>query len=138
MEIIEFGQEKEYIKKVKEINQKNSPKYYIFTMGCLLNENDTEKLSGMIEEMGYIKSEEAKEAELIIFNTCCIRENAEEKLFGKLGELKNYKKDTNAIIAIGGCMMQEKHIQEKIKNSYPYVDIMFRNTYNKQISRRPI
>ena len=132
MEIIEFNKEKEYIKKVKEKNKENNPKYHIFTMGCLLNENDTEKLSGMIEEMGYTKSEELKEADLIIFNTCCIRENAEEKLFGKLGELKNYKKDTGAIIAIGGCMMQEKHIQEKLKKSYPYVDIIFgTHTINK-------
>ena len=102
------------------------------TMGCLLNENDSEKLSGMIEEMGYIKCEDPKKANLIVFNTCCIRENAEEKLFGKLGELKKYKAETGAIIAIGGCMMQEEHITAKLKKSYPYYDIIFgTHTINK-------
>ncbi len=101
-------------------------------MGCMLNENDSEKLCGMIENMGYEKCDEPKKSDLIVFNTCCVRENAEDKLFGKLGELKKYKKDTGAIIAIGGCMMQEKHIQEKLNSSYPYFDIMFgTHTLNK-------
>ena len=60
-----------------------------------------------------------------MINTCCVRENAEEKLFGKLGELKKLKKQNDSIIAIGGCMMQERHIQDKLKQSYPYVDIIF-------------
>lgn len=81
MEIIEFKQEKEYIEKVRKINENKPIKYHILTMGCLLNENDSEKLCGMIEEMGYTKCEDPKKADLIIFNTCCIRENAEEKLF---------------------------------------------------------
>lgn len=132
MKIIEFKEEKQFIDKVKKINENTNPTYYIMTMGCLLNENDSEKLSGMIEEMGYTKCEEAKQADLIVFNTCCIRENAEEKLFGKLGELKNYKADTEAIIAIGGCMMQEEHITEKLKKSYPFYDIIFgTHTINK-------
>ena len=65
----------------------------------------------MIEEMGYTECTDPLIADLIVFNTCCIRENAEDKLFGKLGELKKYKAKTGCIIAIGGCMMQEKHIQ---------------------------
>ncbi len=60
--------------------------------------------------MGYTKTDDSKEADLIIFNTCCVRENAEDKLFGKLGELKKVKEQNGTIIAIGGCMMQEKHI----------------------------
>lgn len=132
MEIIQFKEEKIFIDKVKKINKNTNPTYYIMTMGCLLNENDSEKLSGMIEEMGYIKCEDPKKAKLIVFNTCCIRENAEEKLFGKLGELKKYKAETGAIIAIGGCMMQEEHITEKLKKSYPYYDIIFgTHTINK-------
>ena len=132
VEILEFEHEKGYIDKVSEINKNRNLKYNIQTMGCLLNENDSEKLCGMIETMGYTKCNEPKEADLIIFNTCCIRENAEDKLFGKLGELKNYKKETGAIIAIGGCMMQEKHIQEKLYKSYPYFDIIFgTHTINK-------
>ena len=94
-------------------------------MGCTLNENDSEKISGMATEMGYIKTENIMDADLIIFNTCCIRENAEEKLFGKLGEVKKLKEEKGTIIALCGCMMQEDHIIEKLKKSYKYVDIIF-------------
>lgn len=118
-------EQKEYIEKVKELNKNKTLYYNILTMGCQLNENDSEKLAGMLEEMGYIETSDVEKANLYLINTCCVRENAEEKLFGKLGELKNLKKKNNAIIAIGGCMMQEKHVQEKLRNSYPYVDIIF-------------
>ena len=66
-----------------------------------------------------------EEADLVLFNTCCVRENAEEKLFGKVGEVKKQKENKDTIIAIGGCMMQEEHIVKKLKQSYPYVDIIF-------------
>lgn len=115
----------EYIKKVKKINQDKNLKYTILTMGCQLNENDSEKLCGMLEKMGYTKTEKQNDADLALFNTCCVRENAEDKLFGKLGELKRLKEQKGIIIAIGGCMMQEKHITDKIKESYPFVDILF-------------
>lgn len=117
--------QKKYIEKVKKINNNRNLKYMVFTMGCQLNENDSEKLSGMLEEMGYVKTENQKEADMILFNTCCVRENAEDKLFGKLGELKRLKEEKGIIISIGGCMMQEKHITDKIKESYPFVDILF-------------
>ena len=121
----EINKQKEYIEKVKKINQNKNLKYSILTMGCQLNENDSEKLCGMLEKMGYTKTENQKEADLALFNTCCVRENAEDKLFGKLGELKKIKEERGTIIAIGGCMMQEKHITNKIKESYPYTDIIF-------------
>lgn len=121
----EIEKQKEYIEKVKEINQNKKQKYIIQTFGCQLNENDSEKLSGMVEEMGYERTEDIKEADLAIFNTCCVRENAEDKLFGKLGELKKIRETRGTIIAIGGCMMQEKHMTDKIQESYPYVDIIF-------------
>ena len=121
----EIKEQKEYIKKVREINNGKNLKYAILTMGCQLNENDSEKISGMIEQMGYKKTENPKEADLNLFNTCCVRENAEDRLFGKLGELKKIKEEKGTIIAIGGCMMQEKHITDKIKESYPFVDILF-------------
>ena len=121
----EIEKQKQYIEKVKEINQGKNLKYYILTMGCQLNENDSEKLCGMVEEMGYKPTDDYKEADLVMFNTCCVRENAEDKLFGKLGELKRIKEKRGTIIAIGGCMMQEKHITDKIKQSYPFVDIIF-------------
>ena len=109
----------------KKINQDKNLKYTILTMGCQLNENDSEKLCGMLEKMGYTKTEKQNDADLALFNTCCVRENAEDKLFGKLGELKRLKEQKGIIIAIGGCMMQEKHITDKIKESYPFVDILF-------------
>ena len=100
-------------------------KYYITTMGCQLNENDSEKLAGIVENMGFEKTEKLEEADLVIYNTCCVRENAEERLFGKLGELKKQKEEKGTIIAIGGCMMQEPAMLEKIKKSYNYTDIVF-------------
>ena len=124
-EIEEIKIQKQYIEKVANLNENKNLKYTILTMGCQLNENDSEKICGMLEEMGYIKTEKIEEANLAIFNTCCVRENAEERLFGKIGELKNLKEKNNLIIAIGGCMMQEEHILDKIKKSFSYVDIVF-------------
>ena len=121
----EIKEQKEYIQKVKELNKNKQLKYSILTMGCQLNENDSEKLCGMLEAMGYTKTEKQQEADIALFNTCCVRENAEDRLFGKLGELKKIKEQNGTIIAIGGCMMQEKHITDKIKDSYPYTDIIF-------------
>ena len=116
--------ELEYIEKVRKINEGKNAKYYILTMGCQLNENDSEKICGMAEKMGYTKTDNIMEADLVIYNTCCVRENAEERLFGKLGEVKKLKEARGTIIAIGGCMMQEKHIVDKIKKSYSY-DVIF-------------
>ena len=114
-----------FIEEIKKLNNSNELKYTILTMGCQLNENDSEKLCGMVEKMQYVKTEDPKQADLAIINTCCVRENAEDRLFGKLGELKKLKEQNGLIIAIGGCMMQEKHITDKIKESYPFVDIIF-------------
>lgn len=124
MKKINIAEQLEYIEKVKEMNQGKLQRYFILTMGCQLNENDSEKLCGMLEEMQYTKTNEMKEADLIIFNTCCVRENAEEKLFGKLGEVKKQREEKGTLIAIGGCMMQEEHIVNKIKQSYQY-DVIF-------------
>ncbi len=121
----EITKQRLYIEKIKNINNNNKYYYNILTMGCQLNENDSEKISGMMEEMNYSQTDDLESANIYIINTCCVRENAEEKLFGKLGELKRLKQNNDAIIAICGCMMQEKHIQDKIKESYPYVDIIF-------------
>ena len=90
--------ELQYIEKVKKINDGKNLKYLIMT----LNENDSERLCGMIENMGYSKTEDLQEADLVVFNTCCVRENAEDRLFGKLGEVKKVKEKRGTIIAIGG------------------------------------
>ncbi len=115
----------EYMEKVANINKDKNLSYSIFTMGCQLNENDSEKICGMLEKMGYSKTEDMKQADFVVFNTCCVRENAEDKLFGKIGEMKRVKEQKGTIIAIGGCMMQEKHITQKLHESYPFVDILF-------------
>lgn len=122
---IDINKQLEDIKKVAKLNEGKNLKYTILTMGCQLNENDSEKLCGMMEKMNYTRTQNLSEADLIVFNTCCVRENAEDKLFGKLGEVKKYKESKGTIIAIGGCMMQENHIVEKLKQSYPYFDIVF-------------
>ena len=122
---MDIGNQREFIKKVNTLNAGKNLKYTIFTMGCQLNENDSEKICGMLEEMGYTKTDVMEESNFIIFNTCCVRENAEDKLFGKLGEVKRLREKNGTVIAICGCMMQEQHIIDKIKQSYNYVDLIF-------------
>ena len=124
MDSKDIREDLKYIEKVKNINEGKNLKYFIFTMGCQLNENDSEKICGMVNKMGYTETVDIINADLVIYNTCCVRENAEEKLFGKLGEVKKLKEARGTIIAIGGCMMQEKHIVDKIKKSYKY-DVIF-------------
>lgn len=124
MESKNIADELEYIEKVRRINEGKNLKYHILTMGCQLNENDSEKICGMVEKMGYVLTNNVLNADLIIYNTCCVRENAEEKLFGKLGEVKKLKEAKGTIVAIGGCMMQEQHVVDKIKKSYKY-DVIF-------------
>ncbi len=117
--------QKKFIELVnKKILNKNLT-YSILTMGCQLNENDSEKMAGMLEKMGYSEISDYKMADLVIFNTCCVRENAEERLFGKIGEIKKIKESRNVILAIGGCMMQEEGMLQKIKKSYPFVNVIF-------------
>ena len=144
---VDIENELQYIDKVKKINDGKNLKYLIMTMGCQLNENDSEKLCGMIENMGYTKTGKLEESDLVVFNTCCVRENAEDRLFGKLGEVKKIKEKRGTIIAIGGCMMQEKHIVDKLKQSYPFFDIVFgthtlhkfpEDLYNKIINNKRI
>ena len=118
------NQEK-FMEKVYALNQGKNLKYTILTMGCQLNENDSEKIAGMLEKMNYFECGDVKEADLVIFNTCCVRENAEERLFGKIGEIKKLKESKEVILAIGGCMMQEEGMVEKIKKSYPFVNVIF-------------
>ncbi|MDP4145690.1 MAG: tRNA (N6-isopentenyl adenosine(37)-C2)-methylthiotransferase MiaB [Bacillota bacterium] len=108
----------------------NNLKYYIETWGCQMNEEDSEKLSGMLKRIGYEKTEEKNEASIIIFNTCCVRENAELKVYGNLGALKKLKeKNPNLIIAICGCMMQQEGMAQDILKKFPFVDIIF-GTHN--------
>ena len=112
---------------IKPMKQKS---YFIQTYGCQMNEEDSEKLSGMLKKSGYIRTEERNEASIIIFNTCCVRENAENKVFGNLGEVKHLKKaNPNLVIAICGCMMQQEGMADKVLKKFPFVDIIF-GTHN--------
>lgn len=113
-----------------KIKDKKEQFFFISTFGCQMNEEDSEKLSGMLKRQGYTPTEDKEEASIIIFNTCCVRENAENKVFGNLGRLKKRKENNpDLIIAICGCMMQQKGMADKILNEYPYVDIIF-GTHN--------
>ena len=125
MDKLNIEKEIEYIDRVNNLIKDKEYKYYIFTFGCQQNVSDSEKIAGMLEEMGYTKCDKPNFADIIVFNTCCVRENAEERLFGKIGEFKKQKEEKGTILAIGGCMMQEKDIPSKIKKSYPQVDIIF-------------
>ncbi len=101
-------------------------KYYIRTFGCQLNENDSEKIAGMLDQMGFVETNEMDQAKVIVFNTCTIRENANDKIFGNLGIVNNLKKkDPTRIIVLCGCMMKEKQNVEKVLKKYRFVDILF-------------
>ncbi len=111
---------------IRNINADSSPGYMVKTFGCQMNESDSEKIAGLLESMGYVPVEDEEQCRFIIFNTCCVRESAEQKLFGHLGEMKKLKTaDSGLIIAVCGCMMQQDGMAEKVKRSYPYADIVF-------------
>lgn len=100
-------------------------KYYIDTWGCQMNEEDSEKISGLLKGIGYTKTEVKEEADIIIFNTCCVRENAEQKVYGHLGALKALKRrNPDLLIVVCGCMMQQKGMPEKVIKKFPHVDII--------------
>ena len=101
-------------------------KYKIITYGCQMNLHESEKLAGILHGLGYEPTEALEDADVIVFNTCCIRENAENHAFGNIGNLKQLKKKKpDLIIAVGGCMTQEKGKTEVLKAKFPFIDIMF-------------
>ncbi|MBS5823786.1 MAG: tRNA (N6-isopentenyl adenosine(37)-C2)-methylthiotransferase MiaB [Clostridium argentinense] len=105
-------------------------KYFIETWGCQMNEEDSEKLSGGLKPLGYKRTTSKEDADIIIFNTCCVRENAEQKVEGNLGALKKLKKERpEVVIAITGCMMQQEGMAENIIKKFPFVDIII-GTHN--------
>ena len=104
----------------------SQPKAHVRTYGCQQNVADSEKIKGMLEEMGCALTENAEEADIIIFNTCAVREHAEDRVFGNVGELKALKrKKPSLLIGLCGCMMEQKHIAERIYKSFPYVGLVF-------------
>lgn len=119
----------DYIDRIHEIllqKYDKQPKALVRTFGCQQNVSDSEYIKGMLEKMGYALTEEVSKADFILYNTCAVREHAEDRAFGNIGALKAYKeKNPDLIIAMCGCMVSQPAAAEKIKNSYPYVSLAF-------------
>ncbi len=116
-------------KNIKSDRFKNK-KYFIRTYGCQMNVHDSEEIKGILENLGFKETLEVQDADLVVLNTCAIRENAHDKVFGFLGRLKHLKKDKpDLIICVGGCMPQEESVANLLKEKYPFVNIVF-GTHN--------
>lgn len=113
-------------------------KYYIHTYGCQMNIHDSEKIAGILRDMGYDECNSPEEADVVVFNTCCIRETAEKKIYGHIGQMKKLKrKKPNLIVAVCGCMSQQDGAAEHIRQSYPFVDVVL-GTGNLNMLRQGI
>lgn len=128
----EIELQKEYINKIKNITDEfrkeygRAPLANTETYGCQQNENDTERIRGVLHEAGYEFTENAEEADVVIYNTCAVRENAEQKVFGRIGILKHIKESRpDMIICLCGCMVQQEHITQKIKKLHNHIDLIF-------------
>ena len=99
--------------------------YFIHTYGCQMNIHDSEKIAGILESLGYTVCDSVEKADIVVFNTCCIRETAEQKIYGHIGAIKKLKQKNPRLIAVVcGCMSQQEGVADKIKASYPYIDIV--------------
>lgn len=120
--------ETDYINKVRGLvrNIYGSPKACINTFGCQQNVSDSEHIKGMLTDMGYEITEDVAEADFVLFNTCAVREHAEDRVYGNIGTMKQLKSNRrNMIVCVSGCMAQQQTVVDRIKKSYPYVDIVF-------------
>ncbi len=114
-----------YIEEIRKYTSADAKKAYVRSFGCQLNISDGEKIKGLLKNAGYSFTEDENEADLIILNTCAVRENAEDRVFGIVGSMKKLKEQKpSLIIGISGCMTAQEHIAERIKKSYPQVDIV--------------
>ncbi|MGP1555252.1 MAG: tRNA (N6-isopentenyl adenosine(37)-C2)-methylthiotransferase MiaB [Dialister pneumosintes] len=105
------------------MDQQGNKKYFTITYGCQMNESDSEKINGQLEELGYLPAEQMEEADIVILNTCSIRQNAEEKVYGKIGEVKQLKdKNPHVLLGIAGCMAQEN--RRKLVQRMPIIDFV--------------
>ncbi len=121
--------QREYMSKVALLDNRPSS-YHIVTLGCQMNARDSETIAGMLECMGMHSAATREEADLILYNTCCVRENAENKALGNVIWLKELKKDKpELMICVGGCMTQEEGMAQRIGDLYPFVDVVF-GTHN--------
>lgn len=105
-------------------------KYFVATYGCQMNVHESEKLAGILEKLGYTLADNMFDADIVVFNTCCIRESAEQKIFGNIGELKKTKANRkDMIIAVCGCMSQQNGYADLLVKKFPFIDIVF-GTHN--------
>ena len=105
-------------------------KYFIHTYGCQANYRDEEIMAGLLEKAGFCRGKDENDSDVVILNTCAVRENAEQKVFGKIGDLKAFKAENkNRVVAVCGCMVQQKHVIEHINKTYLHVDLIF-GTHN--------
>ena len=120
---------KEYVKQQSE--EAGHPlTFCVTTFGCQMNARDSEKLTGVLEQIGYVEEAEEEKADFVIYNTCTVRENANQRVYGRLGQLNRIKKkNPHMMIGLCGCMMQEAEVVEKLKKSYRFVDLIF-GTHN--------
>lgn len=132
IETAEIERQKEYIKRLKsytesfKLKNNRAPLANTETYGCQQNENDTERIRGILKEAGYEFCESAEDADLVIYNTCAVRENAEQKVFGRIGILKHIKEQKpEMIICLCGCMVQQEHITKKIRSLHNHIDLIF-------------
>lgn len=124
----EVNIQKEYTEKLREYysSKGKKPKALIETFGCQQNENDSERIKGMLAEMGYTFTDDREDADFILFNTCAVREGAEQRVLGNLGALKLIKaKKPDLIVGICGCMMQQEHMSKRIKSKFKHVSVVF-------------
>ncbi len=126
----ELCKQREYINLVRTVISSRypieAPKAFVHTYGCQGNVADSERILGMLSEMGYSFCSSPEEADVVLYNTCAIREHAEDRVFGNVGALKPIKKNkSDMIIALCGCMMQQQSVADRIKNSFPFVDLVF-------------
>ncbi|MGN1099602.1 MAG: tRNA (N6-isopentenyl adenosine(37)-C2)-methylthiotransferase MiaB, partial [Christensenellales bacterium] len=100
--------------------------YKIITYGCQMNIHESEKIAGFLTDRGYVETQNSADADIIVFNTCCIRENAERRAVGNIGALKQLKRQKpSLIIAVCGCMTQQDGKAEALKKKFPFIDIIF-------------
>lgn len=126
MQTIHFVKNETAAKVILDYYQDAPPTAFVHSFGCQQNVNDGEKILGVLVNAGYGRAAAPEEADLIIFNTCAVREHAEQRVFGNVGALKKLKEQNpRLMIAVCGCMAQQKQIVEKFKASYPFVDIVF-------------
>lgn len=120
---------KQYVDRLAETLGR-TPTFCVTTFGCQMNARDSEKLVGILEQIGYKEETNEENADFVIFNTCTVRENANMRVYGRLGQLSRVKKkNPHMMIGLCGCMMQEAHVVEKLKKRYRYVDLIF-GTHN--------